>query len=95
LRGKQLGYKFRRQHSIRYYIADFYCAEKKLIIELDGAEHFTKEGKQSDMQRDTIMEGMGYCVLRFTNNEIDADIEKVMCNIMDALEQTSPKEERG
>lgn len=44
--------KFRRQHSIGHYIVDFYCSTEKLIIELDGQQHYTKEGKIKDIERD-------------------------------------------
>ncbi|MCK5029263.1 MAG: DUF559 domain-containing protein [Bacteroidales bacterium] len=51
LKGKNLcGRKFRRQHSIGHYIADFYCTSEKLIIELDGQHHFTKEGLEKDKE---------------------------------------------
>ena len=53
LKGKKLeGRKFRRQHSIGHYIADFYCSSEKLIIELDGQHHFTPEGLAKDKKRD-------------------------------------------
>ena len=49
---KLCGRKFRRQHSIGNYIADYYCSSEKLIIELDGKHHYTKEGIEKDIERD-------------------------------------------
>ena len=66
--------KFNRQHSIVGYIVDFYCADKKLIIELDGAQHFTEEGKLSDKERDSDLKSLGYTVLRCPNSEIKKDL---------------------
>ncbi len=52
LRGHQLDVKFRRQVPFGYYVVDFYCAKAKLIIELDGSQHYTNKGTQSDIKRD-------------------------------------------
>lgn len=52
LKNKQLGEKFRRQHSVKNYILDFYCPQKRLGIELDGAQYFTEEGKSFDKERE-------------------------------------------
>ncbi|MES2224322.1 MAG: endonuclease domain-containing protein [Patescibacteria group bacterium] len=65
LKGKNLGYKFQRQHSIGKYIADFYCAEKRLIIEIDGIQHNDIEDKKYDTERTRYFESLGYSVLRF------------------------------
>lgn len=51
LRGKQLGYKFRRQHPVNDFIADFICVEKNLVIEVDGGYHTTKEQREADNLR--------------------------------------------
>jgi very-short-patch-repair endonuclease len=67
---KLCGRKFRRQHSIGYYIADFYCPSEKLIIELDGAHHYTPEGIAKDSERDNHLEEMNIRVLRFENKEV-------------------------
>jgi len=72
---KLLNLKFYRQHVIRYgqgntiFIADFYCHEKKLVIELDGCIHLTN--KDYDTNRDGILKEYGYAVLRFKNEELD------------------------
>jgi very-short-patch-repair endonuclease len=67
---KLCGRKFRRQHSIGHYIADFYCSSEKLIIELDGQHHFTKEGITKDTDRDDHLKKMNIKVLRFENKEV-------------------------
>jgi len=59
--------KFRRQHSIENYIADFYCPEEKLIIELDGNVHNASAQAVYDLQRDNRLREFGYTVLRFEN----------------------------
>ena len=61
------GFKFRRQHAIQYYIADFYCHEAKLIIELDGDVHDVEEVKEYDKRRQKIIEKLGLKVIRFSN----------------------------
>lgn len=81
LRNRKLGVKFRRQHNVSGYILDFYCKEKKLIIELDGGVHKTKEAKEYDKVRDKFFTGLGYKVLRFWNREIDTNIRKVLISI--------------
>ena len=71
LKDKKLcGRKFRCQHSIGYYIADFYCPSEKLIIELDGQHHFTPEGVEKDIERDNHLEMMNIKVIRFENKEV-------------------------
>ena len=70
------GLKFRRQVPLGPYIADFLCVEKKLIIELDGKSH---EGKKSyDERRTKYLEECDLCVLRFTNDDVEGDIEGVL-----------------
>ncbi|WP_417591344.1 endonuclease domain-containing protein [Owenweeksia hongkongensis] len=78
VRGRRLGVKFRRQHPIDKFIVDFYCFDKKLIIEVDGGIHLTPEVKESDKQRQTLIESLGYRFLRFTNNEVMNDIDLVL-----------------
>lgn len=78
LRDNKLGVKFKRQHSIGGYIADFYCQKYKLVIELDGEIHNTKEVKEYDHVRDKFFRELGYTVLRFRNSEVENDTEKVL-----------------
>ena len=63
--------RFQRQKTIGSFIADFYCAKAQLIIELDGAQHFTIAGREYDLMRSAVLEQYGLEVLRFTNQEID------------------------
>ena len=76
LKNKNLGIKFTRQHGIGPYIADFYCKEKNLVIELDGHSH--KLEKEYDKERDAYFGSVGIKVLRFWNGKIDTDISKVL-----------------
>ena len=85
LRKSKLGKKFRRQHSIGNYIVDFYCAENKLIIELDGSHHFTEEGKISDRERDENLKSLGFTVLRFTNSKVEKETQEVLNKIKSYL----------
>lgn len=78
LRGKQLGVKFRRQHAIGDYIADFVCLTSKLIIEVDGEYHNTPQQQLLDKQRTDFFLRMGYKELRFSNDEILCYIDRVM-----------------
>ena len=69
--------KFVRQKVLGRYIADFYCAEKKLVIELDGSQHYSDEQEQYDAERTAFMEQYGIQVIRFTNYEIAKDYKHV------------------
>ena len=71
LRNKLLdGYKFRRQHPLSIYIADFYCHELKLVIEVDGGYHQTKEQLLLDKRRTANIEFQAFKVIRFANEEV-------------------------
>ena len=71
LRGGRLkGYGFHRQWPMFGYIADFYCAELKLIVEVDGAIHDTPEQQAHDAKRAEVLESEGFCVVRFTNDQV-------------------------
>lgn len=85
LKGHNLGYKFQRQHSIGFYIVDFYCSMKKLVIELDGNAH--AENQEYDRERTTYLSNLGYTVLRFWNAEIDTDLGRVLEKIETYLNQ--------
>jgi very-short-patch-repair endonuclease len=82
LKDKKLdGRKFRRQFSIGYYIADFYCPSEKLIIELDGPHHYLQEGIKRDLERDEHLELFGIKVLRFENSEVKSNLTNVLKTI--------------
>ncbi len=86
LRGQKLdGYKFRRQHPIKNWIADFYCHEAKLVIEVDGRIHLEKQQKQSDEGRTYELEGLGLKVIRFTNEEVIGNVNNVLKEIKNHL----------
>ena len=92
LRGEQLGIKFRRQHSIDRFIVDFYAREPRLIIEVDGPIHETQ--KEYDSLRQSMLEELGYRVLRFTNDQVLQNIEQVIATIRAAL-APSPQARQG
>ncbi len=73
--------KFRRQHSIEYYIVDFYCPSLKLIIELDGEGHFNEENKKYDSKRDKKLNELGYKVLRYENRLIFENLQEILNDI--------------
>ena len=81
LKNEKLGRKFRRQHSVGGYILDFYCREKKLIIELDGGIHQTVEAKEYDQIRDKYFTDLEYKVVRFLNEEVEKNIDEVLKKI--------------
>lgn len=81
IRGDVMGVRFRRQHPINDYIADFICLSAKLVIEIDGGCHFTEEQEEHDRIRSNRLTEMGYDVLRFTNNQVINDTEKVLDSI--------------
>lgn len=86
LSNKQLhGFKFRRQHPIASYIADFYCHKAKLVIELDGPIHETSENKHYDRGRDAELRAFGLKVLRFKNSEVTENMDNVLHEIARAL----------
>ena len=82
LRGKQLkGLQFYRQKIIDNYIVDFYCPKLKLVIEVDGGQHYSAEGREKDKKRDNDMMRAGITVLRFSDREVlgqhDVVLEKI------------------
>lgn len=84
LRGKRFyGIKFRRQVIISNYIVDFACIKAALVIEVDGGQHNSQQ--QYDQKRDGIIEGYGFTVLRFWNNEVLKNTNGVLTVIRDCL----------
>ncbi len=81
LRNKKLGLKFRRQHSVGGYILDFYCIDKKIVIEIDGEVHNSLAAKEYDGIRDRFFADLGFVVIRFTNYEVENDLESVLQKI--------------
>ena len=81
IKSRQLGHPFRRQHIIGEFIADFACIPAMMVIELDGGYHQLPEQQVSDEQRQQWLESNGFKVIRFTNEEVIGDIEKVIKTI--------------
>jgi very-short-patch-repair endonuclease len=87
LRDRQVkGKKFRRQHAIANYVADFYCNESRLVIELDGNFHTAAETKEYDKSRTNLLNELGITVLRFWNEEVIKDPGKVIKKISEYLQ---------
>ncbi|MBQ8498022.1 MAG: endonuclease domain-containing protein [Clostridia bacterium] len=63
--------QFRRQVTVEHYILDFYCAQAKLAVEIDGAQHYEAQGKQHDLCRTNYLNSVGIEVLRFTNSDVE------------------------
>ena len=75
---------FRRQKQFGPYIVDFYCAQAKLVIELDGSQHYEQTGRQSDEQRDQYLIQQGLNIMRFSNHDIDCHFDAV-CTMIDSI----------
>ena len=87
---KHLWYDFLRKYPIKIYrqriidnfIADFYCHQAKLVIELDGSQHYKPENQLYDKKRTAVLENYGILVLRFTNMDVDNEFDGV-CRVID------------
>jgi len=88
--------KFRRQHPVNMFIADFYCHEFKLVIEIDGKIHLSSDKEDYDSKRTSELEKYGITVIRFTNDQVLYDLRNVLKNIREKLSellaQTSMKD---
>lgn len=86
IRGKQLkGCQFYRQKTIGDYIVDFYCPGAKLVLELDGGQHYNEEGMEKDKIRDKYLADNGLQVLRFSDRDVLTQIEGVLEKIWSCL----------
>jgi cyclase len=92
LSGSKLGVRFKRQHPIAYFIADFYCHTAKLIIEVDGGYHSIPAQYEYDCNRDFELEELGLKVIRFTNEQVLFDIENTIQKIKLEIKIRIPKE---
>lgn len=82
IKGKQLKERqFYRQKIIGRYITDFYCAAAKLVIEVDGSQHYTDDGRTKDAIRDTYMNSLGLKVIRFSDTDVLTNIDGVIEHI--------------
>jgi very-short-patch-repair endonuclease len=86
LRNRNLNYKFRRQHPIENFIVDFYCAQAKLCIEIDGASHLEASQVDYDTARTAYLEELGYKVIRFTNDDVRDNLNAVVDEIVRTIE---------
>lgn len=86
--------RFSRQKVLGKYIADFYSAEAKLVIELDGSQHYEDENMDKDEERTTFLEGYGLQVLRIPNNEVSRNFRGV-CEYIDATVRQSLSQPTG
>jgi very-short-patch-repair endonuclease len=84
------GHRFRRQAAFGPYIVDFVCFSHKLIIELDGPQHFGPEAVEYDARRTAWLTSEGFRVFRFRNQQLDDDIRSVLDTITTALESPLP-----
>jgi very-short-patch-repair endonuclease len=84
------GHKFRRQQPLDDYIVDFICFEKKLVIEVDGGQHNEETAIEKDKSRTEWLEGRGYRVLRFWNNDILTNLDGVMDLVGKAITEGTP-----
>ena len=88
LRSKQLGYTFYRQKPVGDYIVDFYCPKARLVVEVDGSNHFKDENHANDRIRDDYMRSLGITTLRFTNAQVLENINSVVETITEFLNKT-------
>ena len=92
---KHLWYDFLRQYPVRFnrqkvlgpYIVDFYCASAKLVIELDGSQHYSEEGSEDDKIRDRYLARLGSKVVRYSNLEITREFDAVCVDISEHVKE--------
>jgi len=88
LRNNKIGIKFRRQYSLEGYVMDFYSPKAKMAIEIDGGQHYEKDGKEYDKVREEIIISAGVKIMRFTNEEVIGDLERVIGIVKDSCNLT-------
>jgi len=84
------GAGFRRQVPIETYIADFICHAARLVVELDGGQHFSDEGEQADAARSAVIEAKGFQVLRFSNHDVVTNCAGVLETIAAVVAARAP-----
>ena len=87
----KLPWKFRRQKVIGHYIIDFYCAETKIAIEVDGLQHYDESEQSKDEERTAFLNGKGITVLRYSNYDVDNYFEAVCADIYNIFSKIAPK----
>ena len=88
-------YRFRRQKQFGRYIVDFYCSKAKLVIEIDGGQHYSDEGFAYDQDRTAYLNGLGLKVIRFTNTEIDQNFNAVCESINEQVNTILTKDQQN
>lgn len=83
LRNRKTGFKFKRQHSLDGYILDFFCSEKKVIIEIDGEIHDKNSSQEYDQIRDSLLNDLGYKTVRFKNKDVVETPDIVISKIIE------------
>ena len=81
LNNKKMGYKFRRQYSIGSYVVDFYCPQFKLVIEIDGGTHISKQAAVYDKQRQKYLESLGLIIKRYDNQLTLKNLNEVLIDL--------------
>ena len=90
LRNRQInGFKFFRQCSIGKYIADFYCSELRLVIELDGSQHYEENSLEYDNIREEFMKSLDIKTIRFRNLDVFKSLDEVMERVYDEVRKSS------
>ena len=84
------GASFRRQVPIKNFIADFVCHAAKLVIELEGGQHFSDKGERADTARSAVIEALGFKVLRFSNHDVMTNRAGVLETIAAAVAERAP-----
>ena len=84
--------RFQRQKTIGVYIADFYCAKARLVVEIDGSQHYSDEGLAGDAERTEVLNKMGISVIRFTNRDTEQQFGEVCRTIDEAVKSALKRE---
>ena len=92
---RQYPVKFYKQRIIESYIVDFYCASVRLVIELDGSQHYEDDGREKDHRRDADLERLGLFVLRFSNREIEREFPTVCEKIDQTIKVRRPSQSKA
>ncbi len=87
----KLPWKFRRQKVIERYIIDFYCAETKIAIEVDGSQHYDEREQSNDEERTAFLNGKGITVLRYSNYDVDNHFDAVCTDIYNIFSKITSK----
>ncbi|ACL33111.1 endonuclease domain-containing protein [Glaesserella parasuis] len=91
-RDQLLGFRFNRQKPLLSYIVDFYCLKAKLVIELDGSQHYEPDYQEKDRLRDAELNSLGFTVMRFDNHSVMTNIDGVVEAIYQYLSEIKVEE---